>query len=418
MEKEKQLVPELRFPKYNGNWAIKKIQKLIDNNSIIGHLDGNHGELYPKNTEFTSKGIPYLSANDFLNGFVNLESCKFLPLKRANSFKKGIAINGDVLFAHNATVGPTAILRTKLDYVILSTTATYFRCDNKKLINTYLRYYIESFQFVSQYRRIMGQSTRNQVPITAQRKLNISLPKFDEQKKIANFISSTDVQIQTLEKKKSLLEDYKKGLTQKILKQEIRFKDKNGNKFPDWNHKKLGNLTYKVGKKNKESIQYPIYSINNQEGFRPQSEQFAGLDSNDRGYDISLYKIVEKETFAYNPARINVGSIGYSYDLNEVIISSLYVCFKTNEELEDLYLLAYLDTDRFNKDILRYQEGGVRQYLFYENFSQIKIPLPSNLEQLKIANFLSAIDKNIAIVNQKIEHTKTYKKGLLQQMFV
>ena len=418
MEKEEQLIPVLRFPEFNGNWVIKKIQNLLDNNSIIGHLDGNHGELYPKSIEFTSKGIPYLSANDFINGFVNLESCKFLPLKRANTFKKGIAINGDVLFAHNATVGPTAILRTKLDYVILSTTATYFRCNNKKLINTYLRYYIESFQFVSQYRRIMGQSTRNQVPITAQRKLNISLPKFDEQKKIANFISSTDKQIQTLEKKKTLLVDYKKGLAQKILKQEIRFKDENGKNFPKWNHKKLGDLTYKVGKKNKENIQYPIYSINNQEGFRPQSEQFDGLNSNERGYDISMYKIVNKETFAYNPARINVGSIGYSYNLNEVIISSLYVCFKTEEELEDSFLLAYLDTNTFNKDILRFQEGGVRQYLFYENFSQIKIPLPSNKEQIKIANFLSAIDKNIQVVNQKIAYTKNYKKGLLQQMFV
>jgi type I restriction enzyme S subunit len=67
---------------------------------------------------------------------------------------------------------------------------------------------------------------------------------------------------------------------------------------------------------------------------------------------------------------------------------------------------------------LRYEEGGVRQYLFYDNFSQINIPLPSNEEQIKISNFLSAIDKNIALVNTKIEQTKSYKKGLLQQMFV
>ena len=83
-----------------------------------------------------------------------------------------------------------------------------------------------------------------------------------------------------------------------------------------------------------------------------------------------------------------------------------------------MYLLAYLDTDRFNKDILRYEEGGVRQYLFYDNFSEIKIPLPSNEEQTKIADFFSVIDENIALINTKIEHTKSYKKGLLQQMFV
>jgi len=258
------------------------------------------------------------------------------------------------------------------------------------------------------------------------KKIKIRFPKKEEQQKIANFLSAIDKRIQTLVKKKTLLEQYKKGVMQKIFKQELRFKDdtstslstSDGKAYPEWEEKKLGKLTYKVGKKNKENISYPIYSINNQEGFRPQSEQFEGLDSNDRGYDISLYKIVNKETFAYNPARINVGSIGYSFELNEVIISSLYVCFKTNKELEDLYLLAYLDTNKFNKNILRYEEGGVRQYLFYENFSQIKIPLPSNAEQTKIANFLSAIDISVELVTKKIEHTKTFKKGLLQQMFV
>ena len=129
-------------------------------------------------------------------------------------------------------------------------------------------------------------------------------------------------------------------------------------------------------------------------------------------------KIVNEKTFAYNPARINVGSIGYSYNLNKVIVSSLYVCFKTNDELEDLYLLAYLDTDKFNKDILRYEEGGVRQYLFYENFSQISIPLPDNDEQAKISNFLSSIDNKIEQVDKQLDESKQFKKALLQQMFV
>jgi type I restriction enzyme S subunit len=130
----------------------------------------------------------------------------------------------------------------------------------------------------------------------------------------------------------------------------------------------LGSLTYKVGKKNKENIKYPIYSINNKEGFLPQSEQFDGLDSNDRGYDISLYKIVNSETFAYNPARINVGSIGYSHNLDEVIVSSLYVCFKTKDSLEDLFLLAYLETYTFKKDILRFEEGGFANIYFMRIF--------------------------------------------------
>ncbi|MBN2521754.1 MAG: N-6 DNA methylase, partial [Bacteroidales bacterium] len=80
-----------------------------------------------------------------------------------------------------------------------------------------------------------------------------------------------------------LLQQYKKGIVQKLLSQQIRFKNKDGYDFPEWERKKLGELTYKTGKKNKDNIKYPIYSINNIDGFLPQSEQFDGMDSNNRG---------------------------------------------------------------------------------------------------------------------------------------
>lgn len=185
----------------------------------------------------------------------------------------------------------------------------------------------------------------------------------------------------------------------------------------EWEEKKLGELTYKTGKKNKEKLKYPIYSINNREGFLAQSDQFEDLDSNQRGYDISMYKIIKENTFAYNPARINVGSIGYSGALYNIIISSLYVCFKTTKELEDSYLLQYLKTSDFNKSVLRNAEGGVRSYLFYENFSIIKIPLPSLKEQQKIATFLTAVDSKIQQLTKKKALLEEYKKGVMQRIF-
>ena len=156
-----------------GEWEEKTIQYFLDQNYIFDQMDGNHGELYPKSEEFSDSGIPYIGATDFSNGTVNFLSCKKIPLERAIKFKKGIAKNGDVLFAHNATVGPVALLMTNLEFVILSTTATYYRCNPKKLINTYLKSVLESDYFKKQYVGIMSQSTRNQVPITTQRKLNL-----------------------------------------------------------------------------------------------------------------------------------------------------------------------------------------------------------------------------------------------------
>ena len=80
------------------DWSIHSIQDLIDNGSIVGHLDGNHGALYPRSEEFKHFGVPYITANDFGNHKVSFQNCKFLSEARANRFRKGISINGDVLF--------------------------------------------------------------------------------------------------------------------------------------------------------------------------------------------------------------------------------------------------------------------------------------------------------------------------------
>ncbi|MBN2521753.1 MAG: restriction endonuclease subunit S [Bacteroidales bacterium] len=125
---------------------------------------------------------------------------------------------------------------------------------------------------------------------------------------------------------------------------------------------------------------------------------------------MSLYKIIEAHTFAYNPARINVGSIGYSGDLENVIISSLYVCFKTKKELNANFLLQFIKTEAFNKSVLKNVEGGVRDYLFYENFSNILIDLPSISEQIRIADFLSTIDKKIEYAQMSLQKIELLQK--------
>jgi type I restriction enzyme S subunit len=216
---EGETVPKVRFPEFedDGEWVESSIQSLLDNNIITSHLDGNHGALYPRAEEFSEDGVPYLTANDFISGSVDFRYCKHLPVERANKFKKGIAKNGDILFAHNATVGPVAKLITDLPFVILSTTATYYRCDNESLINDFLRYALESPFFVAQYTRVMSQSTRNQVPITTQRQFNLLLPKPKEQLKIAACLSAVDELITAQQEKIEELQLHKKGLMQGLF---------------------------------------------------------------------------------------------------------------------------------------------------------------------------------------------------------
>jgi len=200
--------------------------------------------------------------------------------------------------------------------------------------------------------------------------------------------------------------------TQKNIPQ-LRFPDFKG----EWEKKKLGDLTFKTDKKNKNKEILPVYSISNKFGFIPQSEQFDGIDSHERGYDTSLYKIIENNTFAYNPARINVGSLGYNENLGRVIVSSLYVCFQTKESINDKFLFHFFNTTKFNNSVLTNGEGGVRIYLFYENFSSIPFSLPALSEQKKIASFISEIDKKISELKQKKNLLVQYKNGVTQKIF-
>lgn len=117
-------------------WKVLTLGELLEKGMILGHQDGNHGELYPRSEEFADEGVPYLAANCIIGGQVDLSLAKFLPMERASKFKKGVAKNEDVLFAHNATVGPVLVLKTDLDFVVLSTTLTYYRC-NTELIHPY-----------------------------------------------------------------------------------------------------------------------------------------------------------------------------------------------------------------------------------------------------------------------------------------
>ncbi len=215
----------LRFSEFkNSKWQKQTVQNLLDEGYLLDHLDGNHGGLYPKAVEFIKEGIPYIAANNFSNGRVDFNLCKYLSKERAGKFKKGISRNGDVLFAHNATVGPVALLETDLEYVILSTTATYFRCNNKKLLNKFLFQFLQSDYFVQQYKAVMGQSTRNQVPITTQKKFTVLFPEIKEQSKIASVLNAVDKEIQILKTQLVTYQKQKQGLMQVLLTGKKRVK--------------------------------------------------------------------------------------------------------------------------------------------------------------------------------------------------
>ena len=396
-------VPKLRFKEFDGGWTKSTIQFFMDNNFILDQMDGNHGELYPKSEEFSATGVPYISATDFSFGDVNFATCKRLPIERAKLFKKGIAKNGDVLFAHNATVGPVAILKSDLDFVILSTTATYYRCEATYLNNHYLKNYFESDFFVQQYFGIMSQSTRNQVPITTQRKLNIAVPNIQEQTKIASFLSAVDEKISQLTQKHELLSQYKQGMMQKLFSQQLRFKADDGSEFGEWENSYIGNEC-KITTGNKDTQNkvddglYPFF-------VRSQTVE-----------KINSYSM-DCEAILTSGDGVGVGKNYHYMNGKFDFHQRVYCLYEFSERLIGRYLYIYFSNyfyDRVKRLSAKNSVDSVRM----DMISKMEIKLPCLEEQTKIANFLSAIDQKIEVVAQQIEQAKTWKKGLLQQMFI
>jgi len=179
-------------------WERASLATLLERGWIEGHLDGNHGNDYPRKSEFLSKGVPYVSARCLADDQVDLTRAKYLSPDRAALLRKGIAKNDDVLFAHNATVGPVAVLQTSEEKVILGTSVTYYRCNRARILPQYLAHYMRSHEFKTQYLQVMGQSTRNQVPITKQREFIHVVPPLPEQQRLVSQLDALREQTRRL----------------------------------------------------------------------------------------------------------------------------------------------------------------------------------------------------------------------------
>jgi type I restriction enzyme S subunit len=370
-------------------WEVKKIQELIDDQSLLGHLDGNHGALYPRSHEFKEFGIPYIGANDFYEGQVSFLKCKYLSEDRAEQFRKGIAKDGDVLFAHNATVGPVALLGTNLNYVILSTTATYFRCNKERLYNRFLLYALQSQKFVSQYKSVMAQSTRFQVPITTQRKLSIILPLLSEQKTIANALSDTDDLITNLEKLISKKRNIKQGAMQKLLQ------PKEG-----WELKKLGDLL-----DYEQPTLYLVtdteYNDNNQTPVLTAGKTFIlGYTNEERGIFTNLPVII------FDDFTTAIKFVDFPFKAK----SSAMKMLKPKNDKVNLRLVYEIMLQ------IKYPLGDHKRHWIGEyRHLEIKVP-ESQEEQTLIATILSDMDAEITAIETKLEKYRNIKLGMMQNL--
>ena len=259
--------------------------------------------------------------------------------------------------------------------------------------------------------KTLGQSTFS--------RLKVTFPSYSEQYKIANFLSSVDKKIQQLTEKQSLLQQYKKGIMQKLFSLEIRFKDEQGHDFPDWGSVKLSEILELQDNAidMADEKEYELITVRRRNG---------GVDSRGRfkGKEVLVknqFKLNSKQ-FVISKRQIVHGACGLVPEhLEGAIVSNEYNVFEPIESKLDIKYFNIFATTLFMRKAFFINSDGVHiEKLLFKTRSWLKtkILLPNKNEQQKIVSFISVLDKKIEFVSQQIEQTQTFKKGLLQQMFV
>ena len=421
------MVPALRFPTFGENWFYDTIGGILDKDLIYAPKDGNHGSLHPKSEDFIDEGIPFIMAKDILNGRVQTTMAVKISEAQANSLHKGFSINGDVLLTHKGSIGETALLDNITDYIVLSPQVTYYRVkDEKYLHNRYIKAFFESPQFQKNIKILAQSGTRPYVGITEQKELRFSYPELPEQQKIADFLFSVDKKIEQLTRKKELLEKYKTGMMQKLFPKageqhpELRFKDENGQDFPDWNNKKLSNLLdLVVDNRGKtpplSSSGYPLLEVNSIGNKKIKYFKVSKYVS-EITYENWFRKHIEKGDILFSTVGQTALCSFYDDEFKSVIAQNIVgLRFFNSNSLFMYYLLTQQESKKKFKSI---EMKAVQPSIKVTQMIKLRFNLPEFKEQQKIADFLSAIDDKITKVEGKLTKAQTFKKGLLQQMFV
>ena len=279
----------------------------------------------------------------------------------------------------------------------------------KKVINEFLYYFIQSYKF-DHIANISCGTKMPRADWSYMSEINFIIPPLEEQKRIAEVLSLCDEVIENLTELIEKKEQYKKGVMQRLLSGEVRFKG-----FTDeWKNTTLNEVIKEKTVKNKNNKINLVLSVTNKDGFVIQNEFFGKTIASK---DLSNYKIVDKWDFAYNPARVNVGSISMLENFDVCIVSPMYVVFSINHEIIYKYFLKYwIQSHNFNGYIKSLSAGSVRSILSFDAMSTMKIKVPSLEEQKKIAGLLSVIDEEIENLKKQLELRKQHKKGLMQKL--
>ncbi len=416
------MIPKLRFKEFEGKSQSYKKHSFVDVFTFSTGKNIKQNEASPLfETPCVRYGELYHMYNEVIYEVINRTDLDKADLRLSN---------GDEILLPSAGEDPLDIgSASALPFknVAIGRTINILRPLSKdKYFQNYAAYYI-NFRLRKKISTLAKGSSISNVYNSDLKKLEIVLPTLPEQQKIASFLTSVDGKIQQLTRKKTLLEQYKKGVMQKLFAQEIRFKparpsggDDEGKDYPDWEGKKLGEVAiFSKGKGiskgeisedgNLECIRYGELYTKYRETIDVVSSRTSllskGLTLSEKD-DVIIPTSGETQLDIATASCVLREGIALGGDLN-VIRSD-----------NDGVFLAYYMNSHLKYDIARLSQGISVVHLYSSQLKTLKMEIPSLPEQQKIAAYLNSLDQKIETVNHQITQTQAFKKGLLQGMFV
>ena len=401
------VAPLLRFTEFTDDWEETTLENLAE-------VERGKFSVRPRNDPRYFDGeMPFVQTGDVAGSDMYLKG--YSQTLNADGIKVSKVFPADtILITIAANIGDTTITR----YAVACPDSVVAIQSKKDKANTiFLKNLIDLQKEV-----LDSQATQNaqkNINLQVLKPLELFAPSIEEQTKIASFLSNVDEKISQLTQKHALLSQYKQGMMQKLFSQQLRFKADDGSEFGEWEEKIIGEIAnIKRGASPRPITDTKWFDEDSKVGWVRIS-------------DVSKSKKVLVETEQYlsiagikKSRFIPKGNIIMSIcaTIGKPIYTGFDVCihdgFVVFSELKAWYEYTYYYLEWIEKNWYQYGQSGTQVNLNSDIVSNEIFPFPCLEEQTKIANFLSAIDQKIEVVAQQIEQAKTWKKGLLQQMFV
>lgn len=403
------LIPELRFPEFNGEWSSDLLENILEFKNGINASAEDYGI-----------GIKFINVLDILNNdYITYEKIMGKINIKEDKFKENKVNYGDVVFQRSSeTREEVGMSNIYLD----NKPATFggFVIRGKK-INEYdpvfLGYLLKTSRIRKQMEMLAGGSTRFNIGQKELRGIEYTKPSLEEQEKIGDFLYSIDEKLKLQRKRIDKLREYKKGMMQRIFSQEIRFKDENGNDYPGWEEKKLADM----GK----VITGGTPKTGNEDNFGNEYLWATPLDLGSDKYILETNRTLSGKGLqgirSTSKGSVLVTCIGSTIGKLGISIETM----GTNQQINSIECIPDHDNEflyynlLFNNHlIIRYASVQAVPIINKTTLSKLKFKFPIKEEQTKIANFLSSIDKKIKLEEEKLELQQEFKKGLMQRMFI